>query len=81
MKKGKEDFNRLDPKEKREKFEAVKKAFRLNKGNLVEKLLRPANRVPKNKEEPKPKSQRHKSRLGPRFRSCLESIKEAIKKL
>jgi len=81
MTKGKEDFNRLGLKEQEKKVAAVKRAFCPNKGNLAEKLLRPANRVPKNKEESKPKSKRRKSRLGPRFRYCLESIKEAIKKL
>jgi len=81
MKKGKEDFNRLGSKEQEKKVAAVKRAFCLNKGSLAEKLLIPGNRVSKKREEPKPKSQHRKSRLGPRFSSCLESIKEAIKKL
>lgn len=81
MKKGEDNFNCLGLKEREKKFAAVKKAFRPNKGNLAEKLLMPGNRVSKKREEPKLKSQRRKLRLGPRFRTCLESIKETIKKL
>lgn len=81
MKKGKGDFNRMGLKEREKKFAAVKKAFCPNKGLLAEKLLNSVPTVSKNKEQSKPKNQRRKLRLGPRFSFCLESIKEAIKKL
>jgi len=77
MKEGK-NFRALDRKKQKEKIEAVKRAFRLNKAKLGSPLK--IKKVLNNRKEEKPKKRGCcKSRLGFQFELCLKSLEKELK--